>query len=133
MDIIDTQNRIKGTIDEIIKLISKKMDSSIDTTTNSDIILKNINHQIKFWEKYVLLYSNLDIKPLNKYDIDIINMVLYIFKTCAKLIEYQFTNNNFLFMDNCVLKDTSIIRENIGKINSAYNFKEIFDLNQNLF
>ena len=74
---------------------------------NSDIILKNINHQIKFWEKYVLLYSNhLDIKK-NKYDIDIINMVLYIFKTCAKLIEYQFTNNNYLFMDNCVLKDNN--------------------------
>ena len=35
-------------------------------------------------------------------------------------------------MDNYVLKDTNIIRENIEKINSVYNFKEFVDLNQNL-
>lgn len=131
MDIKDTQNKIKGTIDEIIKLVTKKIKNT-NEITSSNIILKNINHQIQSWEKYVLLYIDLDIHPLTKYDIDIINMILYIFKTCAKIINYQFNNNNYLFMDNYVLKDTTIIRENIEKINSVYNFEEIFDLNQNL-
>ena len=131
MDIKDTQNKIKGTIDEIIKLVTKKMNHTNDTTS-SDSIIKNINHQIYSWEKYVLLYIDLDIQPLTKYDIDIITMILYIFKTCAKIINYQLNNNNYLFMDNYVLKDTNIIRENIEKINSVYNFKEFVDLNQNL-
>ena len=83
MDIKDFQEKIDGAIQEILKLIEKKIKDT--TPVSNEIILCNINHQIKYWELYVNKYiSNHTFKVINKYDIDVINIILYILKLYGK-------------------------------------------------
>lgn len=120
MDIKDYQEKIDGAIEEILKLIEKKI---TDKSPISEInILNNINHKIKSWEVYVKSYiSCSNFNPINKYDIDIINMILYILKLYGKLILFHHQQDNKLFMDSYIkYKDVSILYEIIYKINSQY-------------
>lgn len=120
MDIKDFQEKIDGAIKEILKLVEKKI---TDKSTILEInILNNINHKIKFWEVYVKSYiSCSNFNPINKYDIDIINMILYILKLYGKLILFHYQHDNKLFMDSYTkYKEDSILYEIIYKINSQY-------------
>ena len=70
---------------------------------------------------------------LNIYDIDIVNLMLYIFKIYGKIINYQFTTNSSLFMDSyTILKDVDTLRQNISQINSQYSLGSNMNVNVNL-
>lgn len=120
MDIKDFQEKIDGAIEEIFKLVEKKVE---DTSTISEtLIINNINHKIKSWDVYVNNYiSSGNFNPINKYDIDIINIILYILKYYGKLIVFHCQENTELFMDSFIkYKEDSILYEVIHKINSNY-------------
>ena len=89
---------------------------------NRQIILNNINHQIKYWEIYVDDYiSNSAYQPINKYDIDIVNMILYIIKLYGKLVLFHYHQDTSLFMESYTkYKEHSILYGVIHKINSQY-------------
>jgi len=96
-------------------------------------LLNNINHTINSWEKYVNVYiSHEAVGGLNIYDIDIVNLMLYIFKIYGKIINYQFTTNSSLFMDSyTILKDVDTLRQNIAQINSQYSLGSNMNVNLN--
>ena len=123
MDIKETQINISGVIIELIHLFSKKLKNQIQSTLTESVLLQNINHQIKNWEKYVNSYTSYEcITPLNIYDIDIINLILYLLKIYGKIADHAFTLNNQLFMESYTkFKDISIIYQNLAKINSEYS------------
>ena len=121
MDIKDFQEKLDGAIEEILKLIEKKIrdKSSVD----KQIVLNNINHQINGWQIYVNDYMlNLKYQHINKYDIDIINMILYIMKLYSKLVSFHHQQDKSLFMESYTrFKEDSILYQIIHKINSEYN------------
>jgi len=124
MDIKEIQKNIDGTLAEIVRLVSKKFsDISPLNHISQENLLKNINHTIRSWEKYVDIYIKSKIAlPLTRYDIDIVNLILYIFKIYGKMIDYQFTTNNSLFLESYTkLKEIDILYQNIVKINSQFN------------
>ena len=120
MDIKDFQEKLDGAIEEILKLIEKKIrdKSSVD----KQIVLNNINHQINGWEIYVNDYLlNSKYQHINKYDIDIINMILYIIKLYGKLVLFHYQQDTSLFMESYTkYKEDSILYQVITKINSQY-------------
>lgn len=120
MDIKDFQENIDGAIKEILKLIEKKINDNF--AIERQVIFNNINHQIRNWEIYVDDYiSNSAYQPINKYDIDIINMILYIIKLYGKLVLFYYQQDNSLFMKSfTTYKEDSILYKVIYKINSQY-------------
>ena len=133
MDIKDQQQNIDGTLGEILRLVSKKFSNISVNPITKHTLLKNINHTIISWDKYVNLYtSHESVGNLNIYDIDIVNMMLYIFKIYGKIINYQFTTNSSLFMESYTkFKEPNILRQNIAKINSQYNLVSNMNVNLN--
>lgn len=133
MDIKDRQQNIDGTLDEIIRLASKKFSNISVIPITKHKLLNNINHTIISWDKYVNLYTSHEaVGDLNIYDIDIVNMMLYIFKIYGKIINYQFTTNSSLFMESYTkFKEPNILRQHIAKINSHYNLGSKMNANLN--